>query len=339
MLTSLTWHFSTQSNNLWARVLQGKYCAPRATNPHTLTFTARVWLRLPPFAITEPFGILVPAITTISGTTHSLDMSIHYHLATSYWTITIIWIYCPLNYMPQSLPWSITPIFLPIPMDPIHSTGRLYLMEHFSLNMPITYFSSHIINPLHPFLITGYGKHQRLTRSSTSCGSFSGMHYPLEHYYHIVKSYHMPLVQYVLTHTRTSFTFSHQPPTFGTILTLLFPPPTISHGYIIFAPTMIQLHWTPMLILMLLSLYHTLSRLSQSHGNLKYSHIFTDCRSMMSYLHMPIIQHTFREGIGVADAMACFGKGLPFVDNLDAMFLEYPHLLSYRNYFWTQWEL
>lgn len=41
ILTSLTWRFATQPNNQWARILQGKYYVPRATNPHTLTFTAK----------------------------------------------------------------------------------------------------------------------------------------------------------------------------------------------------------------------------------------------------------------------------------------------------------
>ncbi|OIT27419.1 putative ribonuclease h protein, partial [Nicotiana attenuata] len=59
-------------------------------------------------------------------------------------------------------------------------------------------------------------------------------------------------------------------------------------------------------------------------GNHKYLHIFNACRLMLYELHMPIIQHTFKEGNGVADALACFGRDMQITQPQDVMLFENP---------------
>lgn len=59
-------------------------------------------------------------------------------------------------------------------------------------------------------------------------------------------------------------------------------------------------------------------------GNRKYLTILHGCRSMLLELQVSKLHHTFREGNGMADALAKYGKQLHLHHHPDALLFETP---------------
>ncbi|OIT40400.1 hypothetical protein A4A49_62754, partial [Nicotiana attenuata] len=60
------------------------------------------------------------------------------------------------------------------------------------------------------------------------------------------------------------------------------------------------------------------------YGNPKYSHLFHVCRLMLHDLHVPQINHIYREGNTVADALTHFGKKLCLSQHTDVLLFDNP---------------
>lgn len=75
-----------------------------------------------------------------------------------------------------------------------------------------------------------------------------------------------------------------------------------------------------------------------STGNTKYLHIFNACSSTLRELYIPEIEHTLREGNGVADSLAHSGKE-PVATHLDVLFFENPPTFVRSHLLLTQREM
>lgn len=164
MLTSLTWRVATHSTPLWVRVLQGKYCAPRAVLPHTNSLTSnrlappygKSWQRLPLYvnrgtAWNVASGIyiilwydkwILPNLSLRQLIqAHYLGMN-HPYLLVTYWChLPTIWSSSPLICL-STLFCSFTILmFYLILLTPICPIGLIQLMKFSPLYIPTNFTS------------------------------------------------------------------------------------------------------------------------------------------------------------------------------------------------------